>query len=123
MSKKKKRHRQPTPAQPSILLVSYVPLLCGQAGITYDLRKDADAVQVISSQISQAPSGQADCCLWMLDDQNRPGAVLALDQATAIAGHLKRVGGKPADEVVQGLREGIGRQVCLCAVPRDPPSP
>ena len=89
MSKKKKRHRRPTPAQPSVLLVSYVPLLCGQAGATYDLRKDADAIQAISERIGQCPSGKAECCLWMLDDQNRPGAVLALEQAAAIAGHLK----------------------------------
>jgi len=88
MSKKKKRH-QPTAAQPSILLVSYVPLLRGQAGATYDLRKDTDAIEAISRQISQASSGQAECCLWMLDDQNRPGVVLAIDQPAAIAQHLK----------------------------------
>ena len=89
MSKKKKRQRRPTPAQPSMLLVSYVPLLCGQAGTTYDLRKDADAIQAISRQIGQAPSGKAEVCLWMLDDLNRPGAVPAFERATAIAGHLK----------------------------------
>ena len=33
----------------------------------YDLRKDADAIEVISRQIAQAPSGKAEVCLWMLD--------------------------------------------------------
>jgi hypothetical protein len=89
---KKKRlnkNRSKKPADPAILLVSYVPLLRGKAGASYDLREDRKSVQAITAMVGKAPTGHAECCLWMLDDQNRPGAVLALDQAAAIAQHLK----------------------------------
>ena len=89
MSKKRKRHRQrPLPSPPSCWSAT-CRCCAARPAPPYDLRKDADAIEAISRQIGQAPSGQAECCLWMLDDQNRPGAVLALDQATAIAEHLK----------------------------------
>jgi hypothetical protein len=89
--KRRSRSKKPgkKPADPAILLVSYVPLLKGKAGAAYNLGKDRQAVRAITDLVDKAPTGRAECCLWMLDDQNRPGAVLALDQATAIAQHLK----------------------------------
>ena len=88
MSKKKRTGKAKQQA-PAVLLVSYVPLLKGRAGITFALQQDTTALRAISEQIDRAPSGRVECCLWMLDDEKEHGLVLVLDQAQAIADHLK----------------------------------
>lgn len=88
MSKRKKPASPKHAEDPAIVLVSYVPLLRGQAGRTFDPSKERDALQRIAEQISASPSARAICCLWMLDDDGRPLPVLALEQAEAIVAHL-----------------------------------
>lgn len=77
MSKRKK----PEPMQ--VILVSYVPLLMGEAG-----RSDWDPKQV-QEAMEEGPSGLADACVWLQDDEGRLGPCLLLPQAAAIADHLK----------------------------------
>jgi hypothetical protein len=77
MSKRKK----PEPMQ--VILVSYVPLLMGEAG-----RSDWDPKQV-QEAMEEGPSGLADACVWLQDDEGRLGPCLLLPQADIIAEHLK----------------------------------
>lgn len=88
MSKRKKPASQKGPKEPAIVLVSYFPLLRGQAGRTFDFQKERDALQRITKQLEATPSARASACLWMLDEDQRPLPVLALEQAEAIAAHL-----------------------------------
>jgi hypothetical protein len=68
----------------SVIMVSYVPLLVGEAG-----RSDLDPKQV-SSVLEECPSGQAQACIWLADEPGGPlFPCLLIDQAEAIAEHLK----------------------------------
>ena len=73
MSKK----RKPEPMQ--VILVSYVPLLVGEAG-----RSDWDPKQV-QEAMEEGPSGQADACVWLQDEHGHLGPCFLLPQAEALA--------------------------------------
>lgn len=48
----------------SVLLVSYVPMLVGEAGASMSLTDSEDATAV-TGMLDQMPSGSADACLWV----------------------------------------------------------
>lgn len=73
------------------VLISYVPLLVGEAG-----RTDLDPND-LSEIFDQTPSGLAEGCVWLMkDDEMTP--CLIMENAAAIADHLKAwAEGKPEE--------------------------
>jgi hypothetical protein len=98
MSKRKKRApRKQLAGPPALLLVSYVPLLRGQAGTAHDLHRDEGPPGPSPPCSIRPPPGRAAACLWVLDGQGSPVPVLALERAPAVAGHLTEwAGNEPA---------------------------
>jgi hypothetical protein len=77
----KKKHKK---AQFQVMLVSYVPLLMGEAG-----RSDLDPKEV-SKLVDEAPSGTALACVWLKDNEDAGvHPCFIMDDAQNIAEHLK----------------------------------
>lgn len=67
------------------VVVSYFPLLTGEAGGTININ-DGNLSAFMSS-LEALPSGGAECCLWV-DHESGPRPILVMDQADAIYDHL-----------------------------------
>ncbi len=68
----------------NIVLVSYVPLLQGDAG---RIITDPDPAK-IAKTLEAGPTGNAVACVWLMSDDGTPSPCLVIENAKEIAEHL-----------------------------------
>ena len=81
---KKRRRRTKAPKPETHLVVSYVPLLRGQAGATIPIERAADALE----SILNTDAGHVQAVVWAQDDSGAPWPILVLEHAAEVFEHL-----------------------------------
>lgn len=76
-----------SPDPVSYVVVSYFPLLTGEAGRTIDLKPDGDGLGPFLDALDALPTGGAECCLWVRRDDGL-SPVFVMKRADDIHGHL-----------------------------------
>jgi hypothetical protein len=85
------------PKKSTNIIFSYCPLLNGPPGVSYLGEEAMEAAERMLKLQDELPSGSARACLWVLDEDG-PKAILAMEQADAIAEHFKHwAEGKPEE--------------------------
>lgn len=93
----------------SFIVVSYVPLLVGEAGATLDLGDIDNVVKHVDS----LPNGSAVGCAWFMGPGGVPFPVLVMPDAKAIANHLTAwAEGNPVESIEPQVRIGCISHEC-----------
>jgi hypothetical protein len=67
-------------------VVSYIPLLTGNAGQTLDL--EPSSMRAFSNMINALPDGRAEAILWGVSPEGDPWPIFVLDEAEQIFNHI-----------------------------------
>jgi hypothetical protein len=70
------------------LVFSYFPMLVCEPGTTFFGSEIEDNIPEMQNYFDSLPSGQADACLWCMDEDGSASIVLLMEDAKPIAEHL-----------------------------------